>query len=195
MGSSLSVVAVIACACHRGCHRLCMPPFIPLHPARGPIRVLIIFEITMQQSPAMTLHSKCHAHWSHANWAHAHSWAAKPLRLPLQVPLDGDIVYGEAQVSMQHITGEAMPSRQSKGSSVPAGSQNHDGILVVRVTALSDDSTVARISKMAADAQVPAGGFSCSLDDLYTWCIVHSFDAVESCCFPLLLHIVLLKQN
>ena len=49
-----------------------------------------------------------------------------------QVPLDGDIVYGEAQVSMQHITGEAMPSRLAKGASVPAGSQNHDGILVVR---------------------------------------------------------------
>jgi Zn2+/Cd2+-exporting ATPase len=39
----------------------------------------------------------------------------------MQVPLDGTIVYGEAQVSMQHITGEAMPSRQAKGSNVPAG--------------------------------------------------------------------------
>lgn len=66
-------------------------------------------------------------------------------------------MYGEAQVSMQHITGEAMPSRQAKGAAVPAGSQNHDGILVVRATALSDDSTPARISKMAADAQVPIG--------------------------------------
>jgi hypothetical protein len=35
------------------------------------------------------------------------------------------------------------------------GSQNHDGILVIRATALSDDSTPARISRMAADAQVP----------------------------------------
>lgn len=72
----------------------------------------------------------------------------------LQVPLDGEIVFGEAQVSMQHITGEAMPSRQAKGSSVPAGSQNHDGVLVVRATALSDDSTPARISRMASNAQV-----------------------------------------
>jgi Zn2+/Cd2+-exporting ATPase len=38
-----------------------------------------------------------------------------------QVPLDGTIVYGEAQVSMQHITGEAMPSRKGKGDAVPAG--------------------------------------------------------------------------
>ena len=35
-----------------------------------------------------------------------------------------------------------------------AGSQNHDGVLVIRATALSDDSTPARISRMAADAQV-----------------------------------------
>lgn len=39
----------------------------------------------------------------------------------MQVPLDGTIVYGEAQVSMQHITGEAMPSRKGKGDAVPAG--------------------------------------------------------------------------
>lgn len=37
---------------------------------------------------------------------------------------------------------------------ISAGSQNHDGVLVVRATALSDDSTPARISRMAADAQV-----------------------------------------
>ena len=118
------------------------------------------------------------------------------------MPLDGTIVYGEAQVSMQHITGEAMPSRKGKGDAVPAGapadcpsrgsvnaglrscqmlvaaclhgagvhnhvvwlncagSQNHDGILVIRATALSDDSTPARISRMAADAQVLGRGWT-----------------------------------
>lgn len=74
-------------------------------------------------------------------------------------------MYGEAQVSMQHITGEAMPTRQAAGSSVPAGSQNHDGVLVVRATCLSDDSTPARISKMAADAQVQA----MSIQRLRSW--------------------------
>jgi hypothetical protein len=39
-------------------------------------------------------------------------------------------------------------------SGISAGSQNHDGVLVIRATASSDDSTPARISKMAADAQV-----------------------------------------
>jgi cation transport ATPase len=83
-----------------------------------------------------------------------------------QVPLDGDIVYGEAQVSMQHITGEAMPTRQAVGASVPAGSQNHDGVLVVRATSASDDSTPARISKMAADAQASKPQLRRWIDDV-----------------------------
>jgi len=92
----------------------------------------------------------------------------------LQVPLDGDIVYGEAQVSMQHITGEAMPTRQAAGSSVPAGSQNHDGVLVVRATCLSDDSTPARISKMAADAQVKAMSIQILRSWWYRLCNVYA---------------------
>lgn len=70
------------------------------------------------------------------------------------MPLDGDIVHGEALVSMQHITGEALPSRCGNGANLPAGSQNHDGLLVVRSTCSASASTPARISKMAADAQV-----------------------------------------
>mmetsp|Transcript_14470 Transcript_14470/g.43757 ORF Transcript_14470/g.43757 Transcript_14470/m.43757 type:complete len:906 (-) Transcript_14470:1020-3737(-) len=70
-----------------------------------------------------------------------------------QVPLDGDIIFGEALVSMQHITGEALPTRRGRGATIPAGSQNHDGLLVLRVTNRADDSTPARISRLAADAQ------------------------------------------
>ena len=72
------------------------------------------------------------------------------------MPLDGDVIFGEALVSMQHITGEALPSRRARGAAIPAGSQNHDGLLVLRVTSRADDSTPARISRMAADAQARA---------------------------------------
>lgn len=71
----------------------------------------------------------------------------------LQIPLDGVIVYGEALVSSEHITGEALPVRKGKGEEVPAGSINHDGLLVVQVSRTLDQSTPARIVSLTRQAQ------------------------------------------
>ena len=40
---------------------------------------------------------------------------------PSQVPLDGVVVHGSALVSIQHITGEALPVTKRVGDEVPAG--------------------------------------------------------------------------
>lgn len=69
------------------------------------------------------------------------------------VPLDGIVVWGTASVSLQHISGESAPVRAATGSEVPAGSVNLDGSLVLRVQASMEDSTPARIARMAAQAQ------------------------------------------
>ncbi|KAF5829456.1 E1-E2 ATPase-domain-containing protein [Dunaliella salina] len=69
------------------------------------------------------------------------------------VPLDGVVVWGTASVSLQHISGESAPVRAATGSEVPAGSVNLDGSLVLRVQASMEDSTPARIARMAAQAQ------------------------------------------
>lgn len=71
-----------------------------------------------------------------------------------QVPLDGTVAWGTANVSLQHISGESQPVRLSSGDEIPAGSLSTDGLLVVKVVATSDDSTPARIARMAAEAQV-----------------------------------------
>lgn len=71
-----------------------------------------------------------------------------------QVPLDGVIVWGTANLSLQHITGEEQPVKLSPGKDVPAGSLSTDGLLVVRVEATAEDSTPARIARLAAEAQV-----------------------------------------
>lgn len=65
-------------------------------------------------------------------------------------------MYGEALVSSEHITGEALPVRRRPGDEIPAGAVNHDGVLVLRCTQLSADSTPTRIAKLAADARVRA---------------------------------------
>ncbi len=74
------------------------------------------------------------------------------------MPLDGVVVWGAANVSLAHISGESQPVRMAPGSEVPAGSLATDGTLVLRVTASAEDSTPARIARMAAEAQVPRGG-------------------------------------
>ncbi|GFH16863.1 uncharacterized protein HaLaN_13375, partial [Haematococcus lacustris] len=54
---------------------------------------------------------------------------------------------------MQHVSGESAPVPLAPGDLVPAGSVNTDGLLVVKVTAKAEDSTPARIARMAAQAQ------------------------------------------
>ncbi len=80
----------------------------------------------------------------------------------LQIALDGEVVYGEAMVSSEHITGEALPRQCRRGDAVPAGALNHDGVLVVKAQRPSADSTPARIARLTAEAQVGSAGFACS---------------------------------
>ena len=74
--------------------------------------------------------------------------------LPFQVPLDGKIVYGEALVSSELITGEALPVRRKGGDEVPAGAVNHDGLLVIKTSQPANQSTPARIASLTRQAQV-----------------------------------------
>ncbi|KAL4459085.1 hypothetical protein ABPG75_013950 [Micractinium tetrahymenae] len=70
-----------------------------------------------------------------------------------QVPLDGVIVHGRAMVSSEHITGESLPVLRRAGDEVAAGSLNRDGLLVLRVLRLAEESTPARIARLTLDAQ------------------------------------------
>lgn len=69
------------------------------------------------------------------------------------VPLDGIIVEGASQVSLQHLTGESVPMRKLKGDEVASGSQVIDGSLTIQVTHVSQDSTVSRIVQLITEAQ------------------------------------------
>lgn len=76
------------------------------------------------------------------------------------MPLDGKIVWGVAGLSLQHISGESRPLRMAPGAMVPAGSLNTDGVLVLEVAATTDDSTPARMARLAAEAQVGCWGLT-----------------------------------
>ena len=63
------------------------------------------------------------------------------------------MVHGSAMVSIQHITGEALPVVKRVGDEIPAGAVNSDGALVVRSTRSAEDSTPARIARLTEAAQ------------------------------------------
>lgn len=94
----------------------------------------------------------------------------------VQVALDGRLVYGTAQVSWSHITGEALPQRVQAGSELPAGTLNHDGLLVVQALRGFQDSTPAQIARLTAQAQV---SFACSPDAL----LAHQMLCLLTRCF------------
>lgn len=83
-----------------------------------------------------------------------------------QVPLDGIVVHGSARVSIQHITGEALPVRRRIGDEIPAGAMNIDGVLILKSSQSSENSTPARIAKLTERAQQRKPRVSRLIDDV-----------------------------
>lgn len=69
------------------------------------------------------------------------------------VPLDGIVSEGISSVNLVHLTGESVPITKGVGDSVPAGANNMEGVLTVRVEHTSGDSTLSRIIQMVTEAQ------------------------------------------
>jgi Cu2+-exporting ATPase len=70
-----------------------------------------------------------------------------------RVPADGDIVDGAAEVDESMITGESRPVAKSSGDRVVAGTVSTDSSIRVRVSAVGDDTALAGIQRLVADAQ------------------------------------------
>lgn len=69
------------------------------------------------------------------------------------VPADGEIVEGSASMDESMVTGESRAVRRETGDHVIAGTVATDSGLRVKVTAIGDDTTLAGIQKLVADAQ------------------------------------------
>nr|WP_265443904.1 copper-translocating P-type ATPase [Flexivirga meconopsidis] len=70
-----------------------------------------------------------------------------------RVPADGRVVQGAASVDESMLTGESKPVRRSAGDPVVAGTVATDSGLRVEVTAIGDDTALAGIQQLVADAQ------------------------------------------
>ena len=69
------------------------------------------------------------------------------------IPADGEVVEGRSDVNEALITGESKPVEKSAGSKVIGGSINTSGSLRVRVTATGDQTALAGIMRLVAEAQ------------------------------------------
>ena len=65
-----------------------------------------------------------------------------------RVPLDGVVVDGASNLDTAALTGESMPRSVTSGAEVISGCINIDGLLRVRVTRPSSESTVTRILEL-----------------------------------------------
>jgi len=70
-----------------------------------------------------------------------------------RIPVDGVVESGRSAVNQSTVTGESLPVDKWPGERLFAGTLNGDGALIVQVTRLSKDSTLARVMKMVEQAQ------------------------------------------
>jgi len=70
-----------------------------------------------------------------------------------QIPVDGRLTEGSTHVNESSLTGESMPVAKTKGSELYAGTINQSGGIELEVTKRSDDTALARMVKLVAEAQ------------------------------------------
>ncbi|MCK0090605.1 copper-translocating P-type ATPase [Rhodococcus sp. F64268] len=75
------------------------------------------------------------------------------VRAGARMPADGTVVDGRAEVDEAMITGESKTVTRESGDTVVAGTVATDSTLRVRVTAVGQDTALAGIQRMVADAQ------------------------------------------
>lgn len=69
------------------------------------------------------------------------------------IPVDGVVTEGTSSVNEAAITGESKPTSKLVNDEVVAGTINQDGSLTIKVTKLGDDTALAGIMRLVAEAQ------------------------------------------
>ena len=79
------------------------------------------------------------------------------VRSGARVPADGRIVEGAAELDESMITGESRPVHRGVGDRVVAGTVATDSAIRVRVEAIGEDTALAGIGRLVAQAQASSG--------------------------------------
>ncbi|AIA29808.1 heavy metal translocating P-type ATPase [Leptospirillum ferriphilum] len=70
-----------------------------------------------------------------------------------RVPVDGQVESGESDVDESLVTGEPLPVEKHSGDRVVSGSLNGNGTLLVRVTAVGEDSFLRQVIRSVEEAR------------------------------------------
>ena len=70
-----------------------------------------------------------------------------------RIPVDGSVLEGHSSVDESMVTGEPIPVEKRQGANVTGGTVNGTGSLVISATRIGEDTMLAQIVKMVAEAQ------------------------------------------
>ncbi len=70
-----------------------------------------------------------------------------------RIPVDGEVIHGQASVNQAHITGESIPVTKVVGSEVFAGSLSELGALEIKTTKLGDGTILGQIKRLVGEAE------------------------------------------
>ncbi|MCA9835727.1 MAG: cadmium-translocating P-type ATPase [Trueperaceae bacterium] len=92
-----------------------------------------------------------------------------------RIPVDAEISQGQSAIDQSAVTGESVPVDKAVGDQVFAGTVNGHGALLLKVTKLASESTLARMIKLVTEAQEqrsPSERFSNWFGQRYTFFVL-----------------------
>ncbi|MEN9221269.1 MAG: cation-translocating P-type ATPase, partial [Thermostichus sp. BF3_bins_97] len=111
--------------------------------------------------------------WCPIEWVQAGDWLQ--VRAGEQIPVDGEVIAGQATVNEAMLTGEPLPVLKQPGDPVVAGTLNQSGLLVCRATRTGKDTTLAQIIALVEEAQArkaPIQGIADTVAGYFTYGVV-----------------------
>jgi Cu2+-exporting ATPase len=91
------------------------------------------------------------------------------VRSGARVPADGRIVDGAAEIDASMITGESKPVARGVGDKVVAGTVATDSAIRVRIDAVGEDTALAGIQRLVAEAQTSSSRAQVLADRFAAW--------------------------
>ncbi len=85
------------------------------------------------------------------------------------IPVDGRILSGQSAVDESLVTGEPLPIEKTAGDEVIGGSVNQNGMLVVVVRQVGEDSFLAQVARQIEEARAMKPGLLALVDRVLQW--------------------------
>ncbi len=100
-----------------------------------------------------------------------------------RVPADGVVESGASSIDQSPITGESVPVEKVAGEAVFAGTINGEGLLIARVSKLTEESTLSKIVRLVQEAQTTKSPTQVFTDRVEHWYV--PFVLISTACLIL----------